>query len=196
MIMEAFNLAEFKGGNSNFKKDGKYPDRVTPGGYVCTVTGLKNSSEIEGYGGSPFIEFYLLTECGKQGQARFWVVKQTDKPSSKDWKKKQLKDFLMNCGVKEFTTDAIACKAAINKRVQCAFVSEEYIGKNRDTKQPEKKTAVKYLWSSAMGKKLTYDSKYNKTLSQDDMNLLSSLNKMDVEPQVVSQSHEDADLPF
>ena len=47
-----------------------------------------------------------------------------------------------------------------------------------------------------MGKKLTYDSKYNKTLSQDDMNLLSSLNKMDIEPQVVSQSHEDADLPF
>lgn len=200
MIMEAFNLAEFKGGNSNFKKDGKYPDRVTPGGYVCTVTGLKNSSEIEGYSGSPFIEFYLLTECGKQGQARFWVVKQTDKPTSKEWKKKQLKDFLMNCGVKEFTTDAESCKQALNKRVQCAFVSEEYVGKNKDTRQPEKKTAVKYLWSSQIGKKLTYDAKYNKTLSQEDVSLLNSLNQMDVEPQaqpqVVSQSHDDADLPF
>ncbi len=199
--MEAFNLAEFKGGNSNFKKDGKYPDRVTPGGYVCTVTGLKNSADIQGYNSSPFIEFYLLTECGKQGSARFWVIKQTDKPSTKDWKAKQLKDFLMNCGVKQFTTDAESCKQALNKRVQCAFVSEEYVGKNKETMQPEKKTAIKYLWSSGIGKKLTYDAKYNKTLSDEDKQLLATIGTMDIEPQpqtqqVVSQSHADEDLPF
>ena len=200
--MEAFNLANFKGGVTNPKRDGKYPDRVTPGGYVCTVTGVKNSTEIDGYTGSPFIEFYMLTEDGKQAQARFWVVKETDKESSKEWKRKQLKDFLMNCGVQDFSSDAEACKAAINRRVQCAFVSEEYVGRDKEAGIPVKRTAIKYLWSSKIGKKLTYDPKYNKTLTQEESELVNGVDKLNkkfdvqAEPQVVSQSHDDEDLPF
>ena len=207
--MEAFNLANFKGGQTNPKgSDGKYPERATPGGYLCTVTGLKNSSEIEGYTSSPFIEFYLLTEDGKQANARFWVVKQTDKDSTKEWKKKQLKDFLMNCGVTEFNSDAEACKSAVNRRVQVALVSEEYVGKDKETGTLVKRTAVKYLWSSKVGKKLTYNSKYNKVLSADDQQLLDGMDalksKFDTEP-VAPKSFtrpaaatlpEDTDLPF
>lgn len=199
--MEAFNLSNFKGGQTNPKgSDGKYPERATPGGYVCTVTGLKNSSDIEGYTSSPFIEFYLLTEDGKQASARFWVVKQTDKESTKDWKKKQLKDFLMNCGVTEFNSDAEACKSALNRRVQVALVSEEYVGRDKESGTPVKRTAVKYLWSSKIGKKLTYNAKYNKVLSPEDQQLIDGMDnlksKFETEPTVVSQSHDDSDLPF
>ena len=203
MNIERFNLADYKSGVTNTKKsNGEYPQRVTPGAYVCTVTGFKNSTEIENYGGSPFIEFYMLTECGKLATARFWVIKETDSPKSKDWKRKQLKDFLMNCGVKDFSSDLNACKESVNKRIQCAFVSEEYVGRDKESGTPIKRTAVKYLWSSAMGKKITYDSKYNKTLSEEDAQLVNGIEKLnkafdvEVDTSVVSQSHDDADLPF
>jgi hypothetical protein len=62
-----------------------------------------------------------------------------------------------------------------------------------------KRTAVKYLWSSKVGKKLTYNSKYNKVLSADDQQLLDGMDalksKFDTEP-IAASSTEDSDLPF
>ena len=210
MTTVAFNLANFKGGTTDGKVDGKYPDWVTPGGYVCVVTGLKNSADIQGYTGSPYISFTLMTECGKQGQAKFWAIKETDSPKSKEWKQKQLKEFLMNCGVKDFSSDENACKDALNKRVQVAFNSDEYVGRDKDSGLPVKRTITKYTWSSQIGKKLTFDAKYNKTLSPEDLELVNGVTalkeKFDTEtvsPKAVVEkgstvidSLNDEDLPF
>ena len=215
MTVLPFNLANFSGGNTDTKKaDGNWPEWVKPGAYVCTVTGLSNSAMREGYSGSPYVEFTLMTECGKQGRAKFWAIKETDKPSTQDWKKKQIKDFLMNCGVKDFSAgDEMASKDALNRRVQVSFNSEEYVARDKETNLPVKRTTTKYLWSSAMGKNITWDPKYNKTLSPEEEELVNGTmalkDKFEVEKveqtpqQVVASSNstivddiKDADLPF
>ena len=66
----------------------------------------------------------------KVGRCRFWAVKETDKPSTQEWKTKQIKDFLVNAGVKDFSDDSKAMNDAIGNSLMVTFISEEYIGKN------------------------------------------------------------------
>jgi hypothetical protein len=151
---------------------GEKVEYITPGAHECTITGITTSEQLEDYKGSPFID-YTVTSNSKIGRCRFWVVKQTDKPSTQEWKKKQLKEFLVNAGVKDFTDDSKAMNNAIGKSLMITFISEEYIGGNKETQEPVIRQATKYRWSAKIGGKCTYNQNMNQELSEEEMSEFS-----------------------
>lgn len=151
------------------RAQGEKVEYIEPGAHQCKITGLTTSESLENYNGSPFIQYTVKNTSGKVGRCRFWVVKESDKPSTKEWKTKQIKDFLINAGVKDFSDDSKAMNDALHQDLMIAFISEEYIGINKDNEEPVIRTAVKYRWSSKVGGKCTYNDSMNQTLSNEDM---------------------------
>ena len=147
---------------------GEKVEYITPGAHECKITGLTTSEQLEDYKGSPFIQ-YAVTSNGKVGRCRFWVVKETDKQSTQEWKSKQIKDFLVNSGVQDFSDDSKAMNDAIGNSLMVTFISEEYISKNRDNQEPVIRTATKYRWSAKSGGKCTYNNDMNQTLTDEQM---------------------------
>lgn len=177
---------------------------ITPGAQLCEVTGIKTSDQLDNYAGSPFIDFNV-TSAGKVGRCRFWAVKETDKQSSKDWKIKQLKDFLINCGVQDFSDDSKAMNEAIGKKLMVSFTSQEYVTIMRETGEPVIRTSVGYRWSAKEGGKCTYNNDMNQVLPTDARIDFAKKHKTwaDANNSVtnesmtsMSQNGDDEDLPF
>lgn len=165
---------------------------LEPGSHRCKITSMFTSDQLDTYSGTPFISFKVLSGDGKEGNCKFWCVKESDKPSTKDWKTKQMKDFLFNAGVSNFTDDSSAMNEAIDKYLNICFISEEYISVNRDTSEPVIRTAVKYRWSSKDGSKCTYNADMNKTLTADEK---EEFKKQHAEWSNRPQDEEE-DMPF
>ena len=175
---------------------GEKVEYITPGAYECKITGLSTSDQLEDYKGSPFIQ-YAVTSNGKVGRCRFWVVKQTDKPSTQEWKTKQIKDFLVNAGVKDFSDDSKAMNDAIGNSLMITFISEEYIGINRDNQEPVIRTSTKYRWSAKSGGKCTYNHDMNQTLTDEQMAEFSSKHaSWGRANAAVQDAATDEDMPF
>ena len=178
------------------KAKGERVEYITPGAHECKITGLTTSDQLEDYKGSPFIQ-YSVTSNGKVGRCRFWAVKQTDKPSTKEWKTKQIKDFLINSGVKDFGDDSKAMNDAIGKSLMITFISEEYIGINRDNQEPVIRTATKYRWSAKSGGKCTYNADMNQELNTEQMSEFSMKHSEWSKANSVAQTTaNDEDMPF
>tara|TARA_R100000458_G_scaffold6926_1_gene5510 strand:- start:26 stop:601 length:576 start_codon:yes stop_codon:yes gene_type:complete len=178
------------------KAKGEKVEYITPGAYECKITGLTTSDQLEDYKGSPFIQ-YSVSSNGKIGRCRFWAVKETDKPSTKEWKTKQLKDFLINAGVRDFSDDSKAMNDAIDKSLMITFISEEYIGKNKENEEPVIRTSVKYRWSAKSGGKCTYNQDMNQELSEEQMSEFSMKHSAwTAAKSAVSSSDNDEDMPF
>ena len=175
---------------------GEKVEYITPGAHECTITGLTTSEQLEDYKGSPFIQ-YAVTSNGKVGRCRFWVVKETDKQSTQEWKTKQIKDFLVNAGVKDFSDDSKAMNDAIGNSLMITFISEEYIGKNRDNEEPVIRTATKYRWSAKSGGNCTYNNDMNQTLSNEEMSEFSMKHsEWSKANNSIAASSDDEDMPF
>ena len=176
---------------------GERVEYITPGAYECKITGMTTSDQLDEYKGSPFIQ-YAVTSNSKVGRCRFWAVKQTDKPSTQEWKKKQMKEFLVNAGVKDFNDDSNAMNDAVGKSLMVTFISEEYIGVNRDTQEPVIREATKYRWSAKVGGKCTYNNNMNQTLSEEDMEEFRRRHSdwTKANSTVNSSVKDDEDLPF
>lgn len=184
--------------------EGQKFEYITPGAHLCEVTGIKTSDQLDNYTGSPFIDF-LVTSSGKIGKCRFWAVKDTDKKSSKDWKIKQLRDFLINCGVRDFSDDTKAMNDAIGKKLMVAFTSQEYTTITKGTGEPVIRTSVGYRWSAKEGGKCTYNPDMNRELSEDERTKFmeehkawarqnNEINNNDVES--FGDNIADEDMPF
>ena len=193
--VESFNLSAVVAGKK--EKSTKGTKYVREGSYVCEITGVETSDSREDYNGAPYLQFNISTTSNELGRARFWAVRESDKPSTKEWKAKQLKEFLINCGVTDFSNDTDAIKQAVNKKVNITFVYEEYVGRIKDTDEPIVRKAIRYAWSSKDGQKIGYKDSYNKPLSIEDRK------QFDVEHGVwmadsggVKTSASDDDLPF
>ena len=178
------------------KAQGEKVEYIEPGAHHCKITGLTTSDNLENYNGSPFIQYTVKSTNGKIGRCRFWVVKESDKPSTREWKTKQIKDFLINAGVKDFSDDSTAMNAAIHQDLMIAFISEEYIGINKETEEPVIRTAVKYRWSSKVGGKCTYNNDMNKTLTEEEMAEFSTKHASWGRANAVAQQAADDDMPF
>ena len=178
------------------KAKGEKLEFIQPGAHECTITGLSTSDQLENYKGSPFIDFRVKT-LAEVGKCRFWAVKETDKPSTKEWKTKQLKDFLINAGVKDFSDDSKAMNDAIGNSLMVTFISEEYIGKNRDNDEPVIRTSVKYRWSAKSGGKCTYNANMNQELSEEQMSEFSMKHsEWSKANSSMSATSDDEDMPF
>ena len=176
---------------------GERVEYITPGAYECKITGITTSDQLDEYKGSPFIQ-YAVSSNSRVGRCRFWAVKQTDKPSTQEWKKKQMKEFLENAGVKDFSDDSKAMNDAIGNSLMVTFISEEYIGVNRDTQEPVIREATKYRWSAKIGGKCTYNNNMNQTLSEEDMEEFRRRHSdwTKANSTVNSSVKDDEDLPF
>ena len=175
---------------------GEKVEYITPGAYECKITGLSTSDQLEDYKGSPFIQ-YAVTSNGKVGRCRFWAVKESDKPSTKEWKTKQIKDFLVNAGVKDFSDDSKAMNDAIGKSLMITFISEEYIGINKENQEPVIRTATKYRWSAKSGGKCTYNHDMNQTLTNEQMAEFSEKHAAWSKSNTIAQNAaNDEDMPF
>jgi hypothetical protein len=175
---------------------GEKVEYITTGAHECKITGLTTSEQLEDYKGSPFIQ-YAVTSNGKVGRCRFWVVKETDKQSTQEWKSKQIKDFLVNAGVKDFSDDSKAMNDAIGKSLMITFISEEYIGINKENQEPVIRTATKYRWSAKSGGKCTYNHDMNQTLSDEKMAEFSKKHsEWSSANSSMAASSDDEDMPF
>ena len=182
--------------NTTISNSGEKKEYIKPGVYHCKIVSITTSDLLETYKGSPFITFNVVSD-GKQGRVQMWAVKNTDKPSTQDWKKKQMKDFLVNSGVTVFTDDSVAMNDAIGKELMITFISEEYISVNRETGEPVIRTSVKYRWSNKSGTKCAYNVDMNKTLSNEDKvkyTLLHSTWQQNNNTVVIEE--DDEDMPF
>jgi hypothetical protein len=77
-----------------------------------------------------------------------------------------------------------------------AFISEEYIGINKETEEPVIRTAVKYRWSSKVGGKCTYNNDMNKTLTEEEMAEFSTKHASWGRANAVAQDAANDDMPF
>ena len=169
---------------------------IQPGAHSCKIVSITTSDLLDNYNGSPFITFNVVSD-GKQGRVQMWAVKETDKPSTQEWKKKQMKDFLVNAGVKDFSDDSKAMNDAIGKTLMITFISEEYIGKNKQTQEPVIRTSVKYRWSNKSGAKCIYNADMNKTISNEDKVKYTALHSTwEQNNNTVTIEEEDDNLPF
>ena len=122
----------------------------------------------------------------------------TDKPSTQEWKKKQMKEFLINAGVKDFSDDSKAMNSAIGNSLMVTFISEEYIGVNRDTQEPVIREATKYRWSAKIGGKCSYNNDMNQQLNEEQMSEFSMKHSewTKANNAVSSAVENDDDMPF
>lgn len=185
----AFNLANCQVKPTRVVENKKY---FSEGAYRCQVLSLSNSSQRTGYMGAPYVEFDVVNEQGEYGRAKFWAVRESDSPKSKEWKSNTLHEFLTNCGVKDFSNDIDPMKEAVGKWVNICFTFEEYM--TMKDGQPVKRKAVRYRWSSADGKNIKYDPKYNKPLSPRDEQEFIEANTMSGGSAVPVGSEDN--LPF
>ena len=178
------------------KAQGEKVEYITPGAYECKITGLTTSDQLEDYKGSPFIQ-YSVASSGKVGRCRFWVVKETDKPSTQEWKSKQIKDFLVNAGVRDFNDDSKAMNEVIGNSLMITFISEEYVSINKDNQEPVIRTSTKYRWSAKSGGKCTYEHKMNQTLDDEKMSEFSQKHAAwSKSNTIASKAMDDEDMPF
>jgi hypothetical protein len=162
------NVLPFDLNTTSSKPEGKQ-EYLKPGAHQCKIVSITTSDLLDNYKGSPFITFNVVSN-GKNGRVQMWAVKNTDKPSTQEWKKKQMKDFLVNAGVTDFSDDSKAMNDAIGKDLMITFISEEWVGTNKETGEPTIRESVKYRWSNKSGAKCAYNVDMNKKLSQEDKN--------------------------
>jgi len=187
----AFDLANCQVKPTKVVENKKY---FNEGAHRCQILSVSNSSQRDNYRGAPYIEFDVVNESGEYGRAKFWAVRESDAPKSAEWKKNTLHEFLTNCGVKDFSNDIESIKKAVGAWVNICFTFEEYM--TLKDGEPVKRKAVRYRWSSADGKKIKYDPKYNKPISPRDEQDFIDANSLSGGSGVVAQSHDDDELPF
>ena len=86
---------------------------------------------------------------------------------------------------------------AIGKSLMITFISEEYIGINRDTKEPVIRSATKYRWSAKSGGRCTYNADMNQELNEEQMSEFSMKHSEWSKANSVAQTAaNDEDMPF
>ena len=189
------NVLPFDLNTTSSKPEGKQ-EYLKPGAHQCKIVSITTSDLLDNYKGSPFITFNVVSN-GKNGRVQMWAVKNTDKPSTQEWKKKQMKDFLVNAGVTDFSDDSKAMNDVIGKDLMITFISEEYIGINRDNEEPVIRTATKYRWSSKSGGKCTYNHDMNQTLTDEQMSEFSiKHSEWSKANSSMAATSDDEDMPF
>ena len=188
------NVLPFELNTTSAKPQGKQ-EYLKPGAYKCKIVSITTSDLLDNYKGSPFITFNVVSD-EKHGRVQMWAVKSTDKPSTQEWKKKQMKDFLVNSGVTSFTDDSVAMNNAIGNEVMITFISEEWVSTNRDTGEPVIRESVKYRWSNKSGSKCAYNSEMNKKLSQEDRSKYQTMTEQWGSVNSTKSVEDDEDMPF
>ena len=141
----------------------------TPGVYKCTVTEVEESPE--DHTGSPYLNFKMKTDDSKMISAKLWVAKDDEDETKANNKDNRIKKFFDGLGVEiPGKTGGELMLEAVGKQIMCAFQAREYVGKNKDTNEPEIKTILNFYYSGKVGEKISdlNESNYKQVLSTAD----------------------------
>ena len=99
--------------------------------------------------------------------------------------------------MRDFSDDSKAMNDAIDKSLMITFISEEYIGKNKENEEPVIRTSVKYRWSAKSGGKCTYNQDMNQELNEEQMSEFSMKHsEWSKANKEVASASDDEDMPF
>lgn len=161
------------------------------GAYLVKVKSVKNSENESKKPKIPYIEFIAEAGNGSIARLKFLGNDEKTSPQAKEIRLKIFKQFLYNCGVRDFSNWVSAVKQAIGQKVNVCLSKREYWTNNIDGK-PVIKHVVEYKFSNPENKPISFDIKYNKGLSQEDMRAYNEACKFANS----SDSAAPNDLPF
>ena len=138
------------------------------GVHTVTVGEVKSSNSIEGYTGTPYVEFKVSNEAGVQ-QLRFQGIDANTSSAAARVRTEIFKGFLQNAGAKTFDVFPTACKETVGNKVNVCLATREYWTNDKDTGEPTIRTSVDYKFSGTVDKAITWKDSYNKVLNTADL---------------------------
>ncbi len=161
------------------------------GAYLVKVKSVKSSDKETKKPKIPYVEFTVEAANGSIAKLKFLGSDSQTSEKAKEIRLKIFKQFLHNCGVREFNDWIASCKEAVGKKVNVCLSKREYWTNNSDGK-PEIRHVVEYKFSNPENKSITFDVKYNKGLSQTDMRAYNEACKF----ANTADSEAPNDMPF
>jgi hypothetical protein len=163
------------------------------GAYLVTIKSLISSDSLDRKPRIPYIEYTAETKTGETCRIRLNGYKDGDGTSetAKEVRGRIFKQFITNCGIKNFDDWVKSAKEAIGKSLYIALNTREYWTNDSDGK-PVVRKAVEYKTSSPSDKPLTYNPSYNKVLSPQQLREFNEALKLHGQSEDVSND----DLPF
>ena len=167
------------------------------GTYQVTIKSLQSSDAMNIKPKTPFIEYIAETSSGHKARLKFQGSNESTPDNVKTIRTTIMKEFLTNCGITDFSDWVASCKQAIGKQLYVCLAKREYWTNDKDGK-PVIRNVVEYKFSSRTP--ITFDEKYNKPLSMDDMRKYNEAMKFAAADAVTAteetSSSENSDLPF
>jgi len=143
----------------------------TAGPQVLKITGYTLSENVKDYTGKLYIEWHTINADGLVANIKMYRKMEADSDAAKEFKLKQLKQFLENAGA-DFKLKGDAFLDSVkNKKVLALMREEEYVGKDKSNNdKPEIKSIVRYAWSAPEGGELNANASHlKKSLSDKDV---------------------------
>ena len=161
------------------------------GAYLVKVKSIKSSENEAKKPKIPYVEFTVESSNGSLAKLKFLGSDSNTSDKAKEIRLKIFKQFLYNCGVREFNNWVESCNQAIGKSVNVCLAKRDYWTNDSDGK-PVIRNVVEYKFSNPENKPIAFDVKYNKGLSQEDMRAYNEACKF------ANSSDAEApnDLPF
>jgi len=144
------------------------PTYLKEGAYLVKVKSVKSSDSEKVKPKIPYVEFTVETANGSVARLKFLGSDANTSEKAKEIRLKIFKQFLHNCGIRDFSNWVNACKETLGKKVNVCLAKREYWTNDKDG-QPVIKHVVEYKFSNPEDKAIMFDVKYNKSLSQQDM---------------------------
>lgn len=161
------------------------------GAYLVKVKSVKSSDKEAVKPKIPYVEFTVESGNGSMSRLKFQGSDSKTSEKAKEIRLKIFKQFLYNCGVRDFTNWVASCKETVGKKVNVCLAKREYWTNDIDGK-PVIKHVVEYKFSNPENKAILFDVKYNKGLSQTDMRAYNEACKF----ANTADSEAPNDMPF
>jgi hypothetical protein len=143
----------------------------TAGPQLLKVTGYTLSENVKNYTGKLYIEWHTANADGLVANIKMYRKMETDSDAAKEFKLKQLKQFLENAGA-DFKLKGDAFLDSVKgKKIKALMREEEYVGKDKSNNgKPEIKSIVRYAWSCPENEELNANASHlKKSLSEKDI---------------------------
>ena len=166
--------------------------------HAVKVDEVKSSNTIEGYTGTPFVEFKVSNEKGTQ-TLRFQGTDSTTSAIAARVRTEIFKGFLVNAGAKSFDNLAVACKEAVGSSIKVCLSSREYWNNDKVTGAPILRKSIDYKFSGKSTKELVMKDSYNKSLSSEDLLAFKAANEahiMAMSGETTQAGHPADNTPF
>jgi len=137
------------------------------GVHEVTVNEMRNSTQREGYSGTPYTEFKVSNANGISW-LKFSGVDSNTSENAARVRTEIFKGFLQTAGAKTFTNLPAACKEIIGRKINLCLAEREYWTNDKETGAPVVKSMVEYKFANPTGKMITWKDSYNKRLSPSD----------------------------